>query len=151
VGNRRKFFPSPEEVDAALPLSAGHRNCAAAEGSTGSGGGRGGDSGGDGGLQPNPSTPTVEGIVAYCEQLAGIVGLDIEGKTMTTLFRMAQGKIRSQRELVVAQAGLVWCLGKMTEGDVGQFLQRGVLSPSGDGKGQDEPYDPAIHGRLVRG
>ncbi len=56
---------------------------------------------------------------------------------MATLFRMAQGKIRSQRELVVAQAGLVWCLGKMTEGDVGQFLQRGVLSPSGDGKGHD--------------
>lgn len=68
---------------------------------------------------------------------------------MAELWRMAQGRLRTQRELTLSLASLVWSLGQMSQSDVANFIGRGSLEFNGKASG--EPYNEQIHGRLIRG
>lgn len=59
---------------------------------------------------------------------------------------MAEGRRRHSRQMVVAQAALVWFSG--TDEDITEFLSTGELNGS-DGKEDVIPYDPELVKSIV--
>lgn len=66
------------------------------------------------------------------------------------VWQMAQGRLQAQRAMVISQAALVWCLGKMTPDNLQDFILTGRLNPEGDDR-QKVKWRPGLLRQMIHG
>lgn len=74
---------------------------------------------------------------------AGMVGLEPRGKTLNLLWRLAEGRAKSQRKQSLELAALVWSVADI---DWEEYLLHGEMSETG--RGGPVQLDPELQARV---